>query len=569
VRACPECHTPYPDDQAICPLDGQDLAAGKPGAPALAATVPTRDERSPAPSPIASARRLASAAAAPRSISVPIVISDDGEGEILGQTLGSFRVLSILGKGGMGRVYLAEHIKLGRRVALKVLRPEFSVKRDAVGRFFQEAKAVSRIRHKNIVDVTDFVEAPDGITFIVMELLEGITLGEKFRRHLETPLREALEIGIQVCDGLDAAHREGIIHRDLKPDNIFLAASGSSGGDSWVKLLDFGVAKLMGEADAGWQTMQGSVVGTPAYMSPEQAAGIACDHRADLYSLGTILYEMLTGRRVFEAKSFGEFVLKHMSHDPIPPREIKGAPPLPRELERSVLRCLEKRPEDRFQTASELRMALVESLASLETASVDGHVARAKRRRAFYLGLSLGAAGIAIVLTLLLTVRSSGPESTLAGAGVEHTAPGTASGVAPGPSTPVVEQLPMPRPRRGVVVRFHSEPEGAHVVNEAGVVIGDTPLIRELEADGRVHEFSFHRDGFRDKRMRVPCDQDRTVLAILERSAAPPAPARPSDHARPEPVARPEPPARAEPPARPPGKSRVDEHVTVDPFKEK
>src|SRR5207237_688440 len=149
--------------------------------------------------------------------------------------------------------------KLGRKFALKVLRPEFAAKRDAVGRFFQEAKAVSRIRHKNIVDVTDFIEDSSHITFIVMEFLEGMTLGEMFRRKLEVTLRQGLDIAIQVCDGLEAAHREGIIHRDLKPDNVFVC--GAPGAEV-VKVLDFGVAKLLGEADVGWQTVQGSVVGT-------------------------------------------------------------------------------------------------------------------------------------------------------------------------------------------------------------------------------------------------------------------------------------------------------------------
>ena len=533
MRACPECHTPYPDDQGVCPIDGQQLT---PPAPPITRTVQTRDERSGSQS-----SRVV------RPISAPVhrVVIDDSEEELLGKTLGSYRVLSVLGKGGMGQVYLGEHMKLGRRVALKILRPEFAAKRDAVARFFQEAKAVSRIRHKNIVDVTDFVEDPDGTTFIVMELLEGMTLGEKFRRKQEIALREGLGFAIQVCDGLEAAHREGIIHRDLKPDNIFLCID-------VVKLLDFGVAKLMGEADAGWQTMQGSVVGTPAYMSPEQAAGIAVDHRADIYSLGTILYEIFTGRRVFEAKSFGEFVLKHMSHEPVPPRELKGVPALPRELERTILRCLEKKPEDRFQTASELRGALVESLAAMETASVDAHVARAKRRRSFYLGLSIGVAGIAAVAIFLLAFRSNGGAQPVAAPKAEQAAT----------PPPVVEQLgnaaQPAQPARPVQVKFHSEPEGAEVLDPTGAILGRTPLAKEVPGDGAVREYLFRHDGFRDKRLRVACDQDRTLLAILEHASEPVRPAPSTDHARPD-----------TPPAPKPARSgKIGEHVTVDPFKD-
>jgi eukaryotic-like serine/threonine-protein kinase len=536
VRACPECHTPYPDDQGVCPIDGQQLT---PPAPPITRTVQTRDERSGN-----SSQRVAQPVSYPASR----VVIDDSEEELLGKTLGSYRVLSVLGKGGMGQVYLGEHIKLGRRVALKILRPEFAAKRDAVARFFQEAKAVSRIRHKNIVDVTDFVEDPDGTTFIVMELLEGMTLGEKFRRKHEINLREGLSLGVSVCDGLEAAHREGIIHRDLKPDNIFLCTD-------VVKLLDFGVAKLMGEADAGWQTMQGSVVGTPAYMSPEQAAGISCDHRADIYSLGTILYEIFTGRRVFEAKSFGEFVLKHMSHEPVPPRDLKGVAPLPRELERTILKCLEKKPEDRFATAAELRAALVESLAAMETASVDAHVARAKRRRSFYLGLSIGAAGLAAVLIFLLAFRN--PSQT------QTQTPTLTPTQTQSQTQPVVEQLGAAgqpaQPPRAIQIKFHSEPEGAEVLDPTGAILGRTPLSKDIPGDGAVREYLFRHDGFRDKRMRVACDQDRTMLAILEHQSEPMLPSRSTDHARPEPAPAPRPAAHG---------GKIGEHVTVDPFKD-
>jgi serine/threonine-protein kinase len=482
----------------------------------------------------------------PRAVPAPamLVFDDSNEKAMLGRTLGSFRVVSVLGRGGMGQVFLGEHTKLGRRVALKILRPEFAAKRDAVARFFQEAKAVSRIRHRNIVDVTDFVEEPDGITFIVMELLEGMTLGEKFRRKEEISLREGLGLAISVCDGLEAAHREGIIHRDLKPDNVFVCVD-------VVKLLDFGVAKLMGEADAGWQTVQGSVVGTPAYMSPEQAAGIACDHRADIYSMGTILYEIFTGRRVFDAKSFGEFVLKHMSHEPVPPRELKGVPSLPRELERTILRCLEKKPEDRFQTVSALRSALIESLSAMETASIDAHVAHAKRRRSFYLGLSIGAASLAAVLIGLTAFHRSENKPIASPVKVEK-------GTVP---APVVEQLtPAGKPTQAahaIWVKFHSQPQGAEVFDPTGTFLGRTPFAGNVPGDGTVREYLFRHDGFRDKRLRVECDRDRTLLAILEHANQPMLPPRSTDHARPE-----------SPPRSGRG-GKIGEHVTVDPFKDK
>jgi serine/threonine-protein kinase len=500
---------------------------------------------------------------------------------LLGRTLGSYRVLSMLGRGGMGQVYLAEHIKLGRRMALKLLRPEYAVKRDSVARFFQEAKAVSRIRHKNIVDVTDFVEEADGTTFIVMELLEGMTLGDKFRRKLEIGRREGLELALQVCEGLEAAHREGIIHRDLKPDNIFLCAGG---GDGSVKLLDFGVAKLMGESDSGWQTVQGSVVGTPAYMSPEQAAGIAIDHRADIYSIGTILYELFTGRRVFEAKSFGEYVIKHMSQEPVAPRELAGVPRLPPDLEAAIMRCLQKRPDDRFQSGAELRIALLSVLSALETGSVAGDVTGASRRRRLYMTFSMSAAGVAAVLAFILTWRGAMAHDPVAGppmpaalaaatreppiapiAPPAETGPAAAALPAPaGAPTPSaqggrlgvqVEQLRTPTPTR-VVLSFHSQPEGAEVLDPRSALLGHTPLSSEFPADGATREFTMRKAGFRDQRVRAVCDRDRAVPAVLERVATQTlAKHRTAERGRPETATH-------------SSHRKLDEHVTVNPFKD-
>jgi serine/threonine-protein kinase len=194
---------------------------------------------------------------------------DDGR-KLVGRVLGSYRLLEVVGRGGMGHVYAAEHVKLGRRVALKLLKPEYAVKRDAVARFFQEAKAVTKIRHRNIVEVTDYVELDDGTTFIIMELLEGSSLGKALRVGGPMEVGRLLAILIQTCDALEAAHAVGIVHRDLKPDNIFLIEEDLG---EVAKLLDFGVAKLLAgdddsSADMGWQTAAGSVVGTPAYMSP-------------------------------------------------------------------------------------------------------------------------------------------------------------------------------------------------------------------------------------------------------------------------------------------------------------
>ncbi|TMQ21290.1 MAG: hypothetical protein E6J90_14400, partial [Deltaproteobacteria bacterium] len=187
---------------------------------------------------------------------------DDPE-QYVDAVLGSYRVLALLGKGGMGTVFRAEHVKLGREVALKVLRNDYASRRDAVARFFQEARTVNRVRHRNIVDVTDFVELDDGTTYIVMELLTGTSLGAWAQDGVEAP--RALAVLVQICDGLAAAHDVGVVHRDLKPDNVMVVPT--SDGADLVKLLDFGVAKLVNreDEDVGIQTAAGSVIGTPAY----------------------------------------------------------------------------------------------------------------------------------------------------------------------------------------------------------------------------------------------------------------------------------------------------------------
>jgi serine/threonine-protein kinase len=212
--------------------------------------------------------------------------------------LGSYRLLEQIGQGGMGNVFVAEHVKLGRRVALKMLRSEFTHNPEAVRRFFAEARAVNRISHDNIIEVSDFIESERGRSFYIMELLSGCDLRAVKERDGALPIGRALGIAIQVCRGLGAAHDAGIVHRDLKPDNIFLTERG--GRRDFVKLLDFGVAKLLDDGPDGgmrFRTSAGVVVGTPEYMSPEQASGDPADHRSDIYAVGVILFEMVTGQR--------------------------------------------------------------------------------------------------------------------------------------------------------------------------------------------------------------------------------------------------------------------------------
>ena len=295
----------------------------------------------------------------------PPPVPDERVDDRIGQVLGPYRLLELIGKGGMGFVYRAEHVRLGREVALKLLRSDYAKRRDAVSRFFQEARTVNRVRHRNIVDVTDFIELDDGTTFIIMELLRGKSLGAWSRGGFELP--RALAALIQICDGLSAAHAVGVIHRDLKPDNIVLVPTAD--GAELVKLLDFGVAKLLNrdDEDVGLETAAGSVIGTPAYMSPEQAGGLAVDNRADIYSLGAIMYELFCGQPLFRGRSFGEYVRKHLNEQPVPPRTTPGGAGMNPRLESVLMRCLAKDPAARYATAEALRDDLLHLLAAIET----------------------------------------------------------------------------------------------------------------------------------------------------------------------------------------------------------
>ena len=274
---------------------------------------------------------------------------------MIGAAAGSYRVIGKISEGGMGAVYRAEHSLIGKVAAVKVLLPELSMNRDVVARFFDEARATTQIRHPGIVEVYDFGYLPSGQAYLVMELLEGEPLSQRIACRGRMGESESAHIVRAVCGALAAAHAKGIVHRDLKPDNIYLVTDPEIG--ERPKLLDFGIAKLAHGQDPSNKTRTGTVMGTPTYMSPEQCRGAGdVDHRADLYALGCILYEMVCGRPPFVAEGAGEVIAAHQLVEPDRPR--KHAPGLSAEMDRLLLRLLAKRPEDRVQTASELANAL-------------------------------------------------------------------------------------------------------------------------------------------------------------------------------------------------------------------
>jgi serine/threonine-protein kinase len=269
---------------------------------------------------------------------------------------GRYRVDAILGVGGMGRVYKAEHTGIGRIVAIKVLHARLGGSKEAAQRFQREAMASGRLDHPNIVGVSDFGTLDDGSLYLVMEALEGEPLGKRLEREKRIPWPEALSIIRAVLAGLKHAHDKGVVHRDIKPDNIFLARKD---GETVVKILDFGIAKLYaGNADDPATTRAGLTVGTPAYLSPEQAVGGAITPASDLYSTSVVLYEMLTGRAPFTDDDPMAMLRAHVSQDPPPFAEVAPDLELPPGIEAVLNRGLAKVSAERIGNALEYMQAL-------------------------------------------------------------------------------------------------------------------------------------------------------------------------------------------------------------------
>jgi serine/threonine-protein kinase len=272
---------------------------------------------------------------------------------------GSFRILQKIGSGGMGAVYKAMELQNSRMVGVKILHPKLANRKDLVSRFGREARALSQLSHPNTVRVFLYGELEDGALYIIMELLEGRNLNQTVRSEGPFPVARALPILIQACGALDEAHKAGIIHRDLKPENIFLVQSGTQ--RDFPKLLDFGLAKV-GERQmrpgSVILTQEGMVFGTPEFMSPEQAQGKTLAPASDVYSLAVILYEVLTGKLPFEAKSAMDYIQMHVTGKPIALNQRVPGMTFPTLLEQIMDRALAKREQDRFVSAADFAVAM-------------------------------------------------------------------------------------------------------------------------------------------------------------------------------------------------------------------
>src|SRR5262245_40458369 len=317
----------------------------------------------------------------------------------VGQQLGSYEITELLGRGGMGEVYRARDNKLKREVAIKFLPDEFSRDGDRTSRFQREAEILASLNHPNIGAIYDLAEF-NGARFLVLELVEGETLADRIARG-PVPIHDALEITKQICEALEAAHERGIIHRDLKPANVKITPDGR------VKVLDFGLAKAIEDAPANTTlsnsptmllsgTIGGMILGTAAYMSPEQAKGRAVDQRSDIFALGCVLYEMLTAARAFQGEDLAEILAQVLTREPDWTRLPVDAPPRIRELLRL---CLEKNIRNRRSSATDVRLDIEQGLAG--AGGVEGS-APTPRKRPLWMWPVAGVIGAAL---LILSVR--------------------------------------------------------------------------------------------------------------------------------------------------------------------
>ena len=452
---------------------------------------------------------------------------------------GRYLIESVLGEGGMGVVYLATHTALNKRFAVKVLRGEIARDEEIMRRFVREAQSSTAIGHSNIVDISDFGKLPDGTAYFVMEHLEGEPLTERIRRGA-MPLNDVLHITHQIAAGLGAAHGRGIVHRDLKPDNLYLVRRG--GDDRFVKILDFGIAKV-GGANAKL-TRTGMVFGTPHYMSPEQAAGQSVDSRADIYALGVILFEMLTGQVPFDGDTFMGILGKHMFDPPPKPSDIIGELG---SIEPIVLKALAKKPEDRYESMDALA-ADVEQLRSGQTLNVPLSVAatpptdlgsiassssesvfgpRPNRVPMLLAGgfiLLLGAGG---AVGAWLAIRSDESHVTASSTAMPATDSAMAMGDGRGAPAAPTAAPPAQQPQRsaptvearGAPFTLASEPAGALVLVD-GAIIGNTPIELERPPEGEQLLVEVRQRGFESQTVNVSQRSAGRLDLVLEPQSA-------------------------------------------------
>jgi serine/threonine-protein kinase len=472
---------------------------------------------------------------------------------MIGQEIGKYRVTSAIGEGGMGAVYLATHTLIGRQAAIKVLLPELSHNQEIVNRFFNEARATTAIKHPGIVEIYDFGYHTNGSAFIVMEFLEGESLSARIRRMGRLGHDQALNIIRQVAGALSAAHKAGIVHRDLKPDNIFLISDPEVTGGERIKILDFGIAKLQGDGGMVSQTRTGAVMGTPAYMAPEQCKGAGrVDARADLYAMGCMLFEMICGRLPFVGEGSGEVLAAHIHVAPPQPRGFD--PSISPELEALILRLLAKNANQRPDSADAL-IAEIDALGvspwraatsqpyhtgptpvvmptpnpttlssaaaayqSQHPSQVSGGTGKSKALP-IGLGLAVVAGGIGVAVALS---GGGGGDKGDPSAAKSNDAPVTASESANKGSRAEKKTAVSATAPRTLLWTVKSKPQGAEVYRKSdGIRLGRTPYGYTFEPTAGDLVFVIKKDGYKDQTLSVPAAKGGERMVELVALAKP------------------------------------------------
>jgi tRNA A-37 threonylcarbamoyl transferase component Bud32 len=435
---------------------------------------------SPTPQPLKDRSPISSAdtAVATKSQAMAALAAEEAPEDTLVNTLllGRYEITRKIGQGGMGAVYEATHKLIGKRMAVKVLLDKYAQKDQIVARLEQEARLASSIGHEHIIDITDFGTTADGRTFVVMEFLDGESLGATLARVGRLDEQRAIRIGHQIASALGAAHKKGVVHRDVKPDNVFLL---SRRGKDFVKVVDFGISKAMRPEDESGNsprlTQTGMVLGTPLYMSPEQARGDEnLDHRIDVYALGVILYEMVTGEVPFRGNNYLNILTQVINEEPRAPRDLR--PDLSVEFEAIIMKALAKDRDERYANTDELAddLAVLMTVDGLTTgrARITAQKYKKKLQNKGGLRILLWAAGIAVLAAaVVFTVRAMmGDDDKPA---EKPTQPIAGNGTDPTPEQP---DDPPEKPALEVVeIPIKTIPQGATIYHQDRVVCEKTP----------------------------------------------------------------------------------------------
>ncbi|MCE9625141.1 MAG: serine/threonine protein kinase [Deltaproteobacteria bacterium] len=475
--------------------------------------------------PAPSQALLAPQAPLPPPAPLPAPVTSD---PYIGKTIdGRYIIQGVLGRGGMGVVYGCRHAVFDKPFAMKVLKGEMGRDREVTTRFLNEAKAASAIGNPHIIDISDFGQFPDGSPYIVMEFLKGKALSHLIDYKESVPLPRFVNIARQLAEGLSAAHKAGIVHRDLKPDNIYLIPRGND--PDFVKILDFGIAKVPNVQTKNKLTQDGSVFGTPHYMSPEQAAGIPVDQRGDIYSYGIILYELASGKIPFDSENMSQIITSQM-FKPVPPlREMmKNPDDLHPGLEAIIMKCLTKKPELRYQTMDELISDLdklragfaPEAVAELQARTEEDHEpvdyfhvgkdrltprSRFRKRLPIYAGLG-GLGGLAIFTAVFLGAGKSQDDKKTPPANDDF----------PKPNKITVTDAPPAPTTKHIALRI--DPEDAHAY-KGDEDLGVSEVLLELK-QGETVELEIRREGYKTKKIKLDGSQEKSAVR-LEKEASP------------------------------------------------